>query len=607
VTTPTTARGANGRVAPARAGRRLRAALAAGFTVLLCLTAAGCVSLPDSGAVRSGPAMSESAVDTAPAFNPPGPSRGDTPTDIVTGFLGAMQANPLTTAVAREFLTDAAGADWDPGAATVIYSSWQFEVDDDAVTISFSDVARLDRKGAWLGRSEGPDAYTAELELVREQGEWRIADPPPALIVPDTYFESRFDEYSLYFFDKSAQVLVPEPVYLPRGKQTPTLLVSGLLQGPDQGLLGVERSFIPAATEVDLSVPVSENGTVEVPLSDEVLDLSAADLQMVSAQLAWTLRQVDGVVTLRITVDGSPLEVPGFGTEQSIMGWDEFDPSVNWASEAMFGLRDGRVVTLVGGEVTRVSGTLGSQDLGARSIAVDLPAQQVAAVTGEGTTVLVAPRADVGSEQAAEPVVVFSGGANLLAPAWDIYGQVWLIDRTVEGAVVYVVRGSVPRALVVPGISGTQVKDFEISRDGTRLVAVVSEGGQDSLVVSRVARDSKGRVRKILAADPIPVGQLEVKQIRDIAWRSPETLALLIGPQTFGSQVVLPRIDGSTVGESAPTPEAFRTEAVRVATSPAGVGMYVATSRGQLFELAADARWVGTAIQRGLVSPVFVG
>lgn len=577
--------------------------------VLLCLLLAGCVSLPTSGQIHPGPVLGDETADTAPVFLPRGPTKGDSPAGIVAGFLDAMQANPLTTSVARKFLADSAATAWNPEAATIIYAERSFDIDGNEVRVSLDDVARLDRRGSWLGREKGPDALELHFRVTKEHGQWRVVNPPSALVIPETYFESRFKRYDLFFFDKTAQVLVPEPVYLPSGMQTPTLLVSGLLKGPAQDLLGVERSFIPASTEVDLSVPVSENGTVEVPLSDEVLDLDEADLRMVSAQLAWTLRYVQGVRKLRITVDGSPVAVPGLGTEQDIMGWAEFDPRVNWASTELFGLREGRVVTMVNGQERRVSGVFGSESLGIRSIGVDLPAEQIAAVTSDGTSVLVAPRAGVPGELPNRPNVIFDGGSDLLPPVWDIYGDVWLVDRTAEGAVVYNVRSGVVTEMPAPGITGAQVKDVEMSRDGTRLVAVVTEDGVDHVVVARVAHTSDGHARKVLPAEAITVGELAVKEIRDLAWRTPEDLALLTGPETGLSQVVIARVDGSWAeGDVASNPEVFRREAVRVATSPsAGVPLYVGTIRGQLFELAADGRWTGTTFERGLSSPVFVG
>jgi hypothetical protein len=92
--------------------------------------------------------------------------------------------------------------------------------------------------------------------------------------VSQAHFESEFSQFSLYFFDPSAQVLVPEPVYLPRGAQASTRLVSGLLLGPESPLSRVERTFIPSETALgDISVPVSRDGVADVALSDDVLDL----------------------------------------------------------------------------------------------------------------------------------------------------------------------------------------------------------------------------------------------------------------------------------------------------------------------------------------------
>ena len=51
----------------------------------------------------------------------------------------------------------------------------------------------------------------------REDGEWRIAKAPDALIVPRTWFAPRFRQVSLYFFDPTGQILVPEPVFVPSG------------------------------------------------------------------------------------------------------------------------------------------------------------------------------------------------------------------------------------------------------------------------------------------------------------------------------------------------------------------------------------------------------
>ena len=450
-----------------------------------------------------------------------------------------------------------------------------------------------------------------ELKMVRERGEWRISNPPDQLLVPQSHFESRYQAYFLYFFDKSAQVLVPETVYLPRGETAPTMLVRGLLRGPDQSLLGVERTFLPPRTELEVSAPVQPDGTVDVPLSDEVLDLDEADRDLALAQLAWTLKQVSGVERMRITVDGSPLDIPNRGVEQNVQDWPDYDPSVNWASQELFGIRDGRVVNLVGADELRIAGLFGSKNYGLRSIAVDLPAERVAGVSEDGTRVVVAPRArDVGEEPTAEAAdVIYSDGTDLLKPAWDLHGQAWVVDRTSSGAVLSVVRRGAVSAFDVPGITGEDVTAFVVSRDGTRLVAVIDGKSSDRLVATRILRTDDGRVRRIAPATRLPVGAIEVNEIRDLAWRTPGSLALLAGPMPGLSQVIVALIDGSSaLGDVATNAEIFRDEAQQIVTAPsAGSSLYVGTTNGQLFQLAANGRWTGTSIKGGLRSPTFVG
>ena len=578
----------------------------------LALPLAACVSLPESGGVAPGPRQDQETQSEAPFdYNPPGPSPGETPVDIVGGFLQAMQATPQRTAVAREFLTDDGSTAWVPTKSTLIYGSGDLSGEGRSVTMDFGDTVELNGRGEWLGNVDGNRGVEFSLKLIRQQGEWRISNPPDALIVPRSHFETRFQQYYLYFFDKAAEILVPEPVYLPRGEQAPTLLIEGLLRGPDQQLLGATRTFIPSQTELEISVPVARDGIAEVPLSDEVLDLDDDDLELALAQIGWTLLQVPGIEQMRITVDGSPLDIPDQGVEQNVRAWPDFDPSVNWASHELFGIRDGRVVTRLAGEELRIAGLFGTEPSGLRTIGVDLSAEQVAGVSKDGTTVLVAPRArDVGEVPTADSAdEVYSGGTDVLRPAWDIYGQVWLIDRSRDGAVLSVVRNGVPTEFDTRGITGASIKAFILSRDGTRLVAIVGGKGADRLVVSRIVRNDEGQVRRVASATNLPVGDFQVVEMRDLAWRTPGSVALLAGPTPGLSQVIVTLVDGSSaLGDVATNAEIFRNEADRIVTSPAlGAPVYVGTTNGQLLELAANGRWIGTSIKSGLVSPTFVG
>ncbi len=571
----------------------------------------GCLSLPEAGTVSTSPGQ-EPVEQGAGSFDytPSGPRPGSPPLQIVQDFLLAMQASPQSTAVARKFLADEAKPGWSPEKATLIYGSKDVSSRRDAIDVSLVGTAQLDDRGTWLGSVGGGGGVKYHFELVRERGEWRISNPPDALLIPRTHFETRYQQFFVYYFDPTAHVLVPEPTYLPRGEQAATMLVHLLLRGPASSLDEVLRTFIPGGTEYVLSVPVSPAGVAEVELNQQFLQLNARDRQMALAQLAWTLRQVSGLESMRVTVGGSPIDIPGAGSPQSVSSWAEFDPSIHWASQELFGIREGNVVAL-GPEGGEVVGRFGAQDSGLRDIAVDLEAENVAGVTQDGRTVLLAPRGRTRGDAPGpeETDVAYSRGTDLLRPAWDVFDELWLVDRTSKGAAVSIVKDGVTTRLDAPGLEGEDVSRFVVSRDGSRLVAVVAGRSGDHLVVARVLRTQAGKALGLTRAVDLPLAQGGVDEIRDLAWRSPGSLAVLTGPTPESSQVLLALVDGSTaLADVQGTAEIFRRRAVRLVASPSpGTPLFLGTSQGELFELGADGQWTEASLGGPLLAPTFVG
>jgi hypothetical protein len=581
------------------------------LAVLMSLVLGGCVSLPEAGSVSTRPG--QETVDQAAGsfdYTPSGPRPGAPPVEIVEDFLLSMQASPQSTAVARKFLTDEGRAGWFPEKTTLVYGTKLVTGNRQAFEVSLEATIQLDDRGTWLGQVGDGDGIDYTLDLVRERGEWRITNPPDALVIPRSHFETRYQQYFAYFFDPTAGVLVPEPTYQPRGEQAATLLVRRLLRGPHPRLDGVLRSFIPGGTEYVLSVPVSPEGVAELELSDQLLQLDEDSRQMALAQLAWTLRQVTGLESMRVTVDGAPIDIPGAGSPLSVSSWAEFDPSIHWASQELFGLREGQVVALAQGS-DEVVGRFGAQEYALRDIAVDLAGERVAGVTEDGATVVLAPR---GRSEGEPPPpdkteVVYDRGTDVLRPSWDVFGQVWLVDRTSRGAAVSVVRDGEVSRLEAPGIEGEEVSAFVVSRDGSRLVAVLNGPSSDRLVIARVLRGENGRVRGLTRAVELTLAQSGVDEIRDLAWRTPGSLAVLTGPTPESSQVLLALVDGSTaLADVDTTAEIFRRRAVRLVASPSpGTSMFLGGPEGELYELGADGQWTEAPVRRPLLAPTYVG
>ncbi|MFI2706097.1 GerMN domain-containing protein, partial [Nocardioides sp. CER28] len=315
--------------------------------VLPVLAACG-VGMPTSGdVVQVGPGPQTTRVPGI-SIDPRPPQPGASPTEIVQGFLDAMLATPTQTRSAQQFLTKAARTSWDPARGTIVYGEKGVPhggVDD--VRVDLGNAYRLDARGAWVGTV--PDGERRlPFTVARENGQWRIASAPDALIVPISWFEARFTQLSLYFFDPTGQVLVPEPVFVPRGNQLATTLVRDLVAGPPRELAGVLRNFLPPGVGEGLSVPVDAHGTAEVALTagpDQPAQSPQA-LTLLTAQLGWTLRQDPTVQSIRLSIGGRAVPLSGGRSEFSVTEGPEYDPAGYQTSAQMFGLdADGRLVS----------------------------------------------------------------------------------------------------------------------------------------------------------------------------------------------------------------------------------------------------------------------
>ncbi len=563
-----------------------RARALVGLVVGLALLAAsGCVRMPEDGPVVETTAGAGAVVDSPIYIDPKPPQEGDSPAAIVTGFLDAMTATPIETTVARKFLTADAASSWSPERATIAYGDASTPQGGPVVSLTLTGADRLDERGAWRGPlGSGRQELRFPMTL-SDGGQWRISRVPDALIVPESWFEQRFRQVSLYFFDPTAQILVPEPVFVPRGEQLATTLIKALLRGPGAELDQVSRSFIPPDLTFGLSVPVSADGVADIALKGDAGQQTPQAVELMLAQFAWTLRQEPSIRALRLSIGGQQLQLPGGVTEVSVREGAAFDPSGRRASSLLHGLREGLLVTGPAGDLASVDGPLGREDLGLEAVSVNLTGTRAAAVSGEGRAVL---RAPVDGTATVREVV--SGAHDLLAPAWDVADRLWLLDRARDGARVSFVEGDLPTALEVPGITGRAVRSFLVSRDGSRLVATVHTPGQgDGLVVSRLRHDSHGRVVGASRARPLTGRSGDAQQIRDIAWASPTSVAVLNVLTDELAQVRTVSVDGSPPGVDSLS-ITLRGRILGLAGAPVASQSLYAVTRSSLLDLSNATR-----------------
>ena len=573
-----------------------------GLLVALALAVSGCVRMPESGPVvetKSGGAVNE---QPGISIDPRPPQAGASAPDIVKGFLDAMTATPIQTNVAKQFLAKDAQASWNPERRTITYSdaSPPRAGPGSSVAVTLSGAHQLDSRGAWRGplpRSE----QVLRFPMTKENGEERIAVAPNALIVPETWFEQRFREVSLYFFDPTAQILVPEPVFVPLGDQLPTALVEGLLRGPPPSLARVSRSFIPPGLDYGVSVTVSGNGVADIALKGDVGPQTTQAMQLMLAQFTWTLRQEPSIQAVRISIGGQQIQLPGGVTEVSVDQGAAFDPTGAQSSSLLYGLRRGLLSSGPSGELDPVAGPLGAERFGVRSVGVNLDATQVAAVTDDGRVVLTAPVRGPASDVRQ----VMSSATDVLRPAWDFADRLWLVDRAPGGARVSYVEDGRPTTVTVPRVTGTSVRSFLVSRDGSRFVAVVHHPAGDALMVSRIRHDDQGAVLGASSARRISWEGGGRLRIRDIGWRTPTTIAALHVLTGDLSQVRTITVDGSPPGlDSLST--TLQGRVLSLAASPVASESLYAVTRSSLIDLSSPERGIAP-LDPGVTSLGYVG
>jgi hypothetical protein len=589
------------------APRRRLPTLVAALAVLAVLMLPGCSMLPDDGPVVAGDRAVQPLNDRTFDYNPPGPRPGAAPEEIVSGFLSAQQAVPVSTRVAQQYLTEEAASSWRPERRTIVYSSQRVVADGTGVTVRLEGTSALDAGGRWRGAWSGDGRGALRIRVEREGQEWRIVDPPPALTIPRSHFESRYEAFSLYFFDPTGSVLVPEPVYLPVGVQAATRLMAGLLQGPPRGSRDVERSYLPPGTDLGVGVPVRAGGIAEVPLSQQVADLRPGDLSRALAQIAFTLRQLPEVAGIRVLVDGAPISMPGEDDDVLPAGaGQEYSPTLDWASSDVFGLR-GRHVVRVSGVAESTMAVLPrrwvAQAGAARSLGVSIAADRVAVVSGDGRQVWV-----VTAREGARvgPRRVWSG-TDVLRPMWDRTDRLWLVDRTPSGSTITVVSDDGARRLDAGRLRDSQVQAAALSRDGTRLVVVEQRPGELARVLlHRVIRDSLGRPVRLTRPRTLTTTS-PLRSIRGVGWWSPTAVAVMTRPSDFSTRVQLLPTDQSSVAVSASGRLDLLFEAgTTMAASPGGPKTLLVAAEAGTHELGADGRWTEVDLPE-LRAPTFVG
>ncbi|MBX3093724.1 MAG: GerMN domain-containing protein [Cryobacterium sp.] len=456
-----------------RVTRRRRGAIV-GLGIVVTLGVSSCVGIPSNGPVEAGPEFS-AATETDTVFTPIGPQPGAEPLAILEGFIDAFTGTQGDYAVARQFLSSSFQAQWDPRHSVAIRTgSETFRVvDAGTMEYSFTTRAGLDAFGSYTANPL--ETQVLSYRFVHEDGEWRIAEAPPGIVLAESTFRTIFRQHSLYFYDLTLTRLVPDQRWFASGG-TSTRIVNALLEGVPEWLEGAVVSQFPEGTALAPGTTVSVMSSVaQVELTSEAASASPRQRQLMKLQLSESLASVSAVGSVELSVSGSLLAVDPLGTDSPTI-----DPRVD---PRPLVLRDGEFGYAAGEELTPISQV--SQkvaELEPTSVTLSVLGNSAAVLAGDGTTWIV--------RAGQIPPRRLDTRPNLAPPSFDDYGYTWSIPRDhPDQLLVFDFEGA--EYPVETGLSAqSRVVSLDVSRDGTRVAILLQTVEGPRLVVSAVVRDA---------------------------------------------------------------------------------------------------------------------
>ncbi|MBG6106789.1 LpqB family beta-propeller domain-containing protein [Frigoribacterium sp. CG_9.8] len=456
---------------PATSPRRgVLAAIVA--TTILALTA--CVGIPSSGPVNVGLSLSEDSGGSNIAFNPEGPQSGATQQGILRGFVASFTSTTGGYAVSKQFLSQSFAGKWDPRQSVQVRSGVPQigQVDGSTLTYSFDTVATVDGTGSY---SQNSQSFTLTFSFVKEDGQWRISAAPDGIVLADQTFERIFRQYPVYFFAPDNRYLVPDVRWYPSGTAS-TRIVTALLAGPPDWLKGAAFSRFPDGTKLSdaSSVVTLIEGVAAVDLSKEALAASARDRQYMYLQLTESLRAVSSISKVSLSIQGTAVQLDDLGSAAP-----QVDMSVD--SQAL-ALRRGEFGFYANASVAGIAG-ISSKVVALQPKDATLSSdRQSVAVLGSGGVSLVS--------RGAAPALI-DARPDLIAPSLDEDGYIWSVPANMPNAII-VFDASGTRHTISPKLQdGSQIVTLQVSREGARVLLLLSTPTGPRLMVAAILRNEK--------------------------------------------------------------------------------------------------------------------
>lgn len=534
---------------------RVRTLALAGLAGILALALAACGGLPTSGPVNAGQPIGDDDVDSPLVFLPDGPSPDATPQQIVEGFIAAGSGPRGNWATAKEFLAPELHAEWNPRAGVIVDDTAARSLEavaDDEFVFTVTPVATVDDTGSLLTPSEDGE-IALSFSLAQEgDGQWRITEAPDGIVLGRNVFPAVFDAYALQFFDPTLTYLVPDVRWFPQLYKATSIAEALVDGGPSPWLAGsVQTAFTDGARLAQVAVPV-ESGIAAVSLQEGARSLGSDVLDRMQTQLEASMATA-GIDAVDMLVDEQLLAADSVDVRETTL---DSRPLVRTDDD--FGFLSGSSVE----EIVGLSQALLQTD------AVDIEVNATrSAATVRGADGLVST---VGSDGT---TTVLDDRASLIAPSSDPAGYVFSVPSTEPSALVAFGPDGTRIEIAGAWTAASTILSQRVSRDGTRLAAVVRDGAGYAVWVAGIVRDRDGVPTSL--GDPKLLSTLP-GATRSLTWIDASTVAALTA-QSGQPYLATQEVGGFAELQRAPA------DAVTVAGGAQSGGLQVRDAAGELY------------------------
>lgn len=552
------------------ASKKVSRALAALIAILGLVVLTACSGIPRSSGVNQGSAVVP-VEDDAIEFLPSGPVENGTIEQILRGFIEASSSPVSDYAIARQFLTPDFATKWDATTAVNVDSGLRnvTQTSESKGQLTYSLTAQVDAQGNYSDVSP-TQAITNDYSFESVDGQWRISSAPNGVVMDKFTFDQVYQAHPLYFFDSTNSVLVPDVRFFPAGASASTRITKALLAGPSGWLSAngaTHTSFPPGTALVADTVPVSR-GTATVDLNSAALSADPTVIRQMKQQLSASLQSVDNIDTVNMLVDGATLNNAISSSIDSVMP-KLVDSRPLVLTDKAFGYWTGSKVE----SVNQLAPTM-------------LASQPTAITTANGNTLAGILASEGTGFIRNGSVQIVDTRSGLVAPALDNFGYLWSVPQDQPSKLLVISTDGKQQQLEVPWATADAILSLAISRDGSRVLALLETNGTNELVVSALLRGEKS----------VPV-QLGVPVTLSLAAGTP-VAATWVDPTT----IVSVSTSGTTAnvrtqvigGQGADLPVLTQGTPISVAGANTVAGIRILTSDGNVLTQRSSAQWQST-------------